>query len=56
MIESDRGQLRSLKQTFYGDEEAGFSPNKQFVYEMTENYLEVWSVAQKIEGLVCRLG
>lgn len=56
MIESDRGQLRSLKQTFYGDEEAGFSPNKQFVYEMTENYPEVWSVAQKIEGLVCRLG
>lgn len=56
MIESDRGQLRSLKQTFYGDEEAGFSPNKQFVYEMTENYPEVWSVAQKIEGLVCHLG
>lgn len=56
MIESDRGQLRSLKQTFYGDKEAGFYPNKQFVYEMTENYPEVWEVAQKIEGLVCRLG
>ena len=56
MIVSDRGQLRTLKQTFYGDEEAGFSPNKQFIFEMTENYPEVWEVAQKIEGLVCRLG
>ena len=56
MIVSDRGQLRSLKQTFYGDEEAGFLPNKQFIFEMTENYPEVWEVAQKIEGLVCRLG
>ena len=56
MIVSDRGQLRSLKQTFYGDEEAGFAPNKQFIFEMTENYPEVWAVAQKIEGLVCRLG
>ena len=56
MIVSDRGQLRSLKQTFYGDEEAGFLPNKQFIFEMTENYPEVWAVAQKIEGLVCRLG
>lgn len=56
MIVSDRGQLRSLKQTFYGDEEAGFTPNKQFIFEMTENYPEVWEVAQKIEGLVCRLG
>lgn len=56
MIVSDRGQLRTLKQTFYGDEEKGFLPNKQFVYEMTENYPEVWEIAQKIEGLVCRLG
>ena len=56
MIESDRGQLRTLKQTFYGDEDKGFAPNKQFVYEMTENYPEVWEVARKIEGLVCRLG
>jgi DNA polymerase-3 subunit alpha len=56
MVASDRGIQRSLTQTFYGDEENGFSPNKQFVYEMTENYPEVWEVAQKIEGLVCRLG
>lgn len=56
MIESDRGQQRTLSQTFYGDEENDFAPNKQFIYEMTENYPEVWEVAQKIEGLVCRLG
>ena len=56
MIVADRGQLRSLKETFYGDEEKGFNPNKQFVYEMTENYPELWEVAQKIEGLICRQG
>lgn len=56
MIVADRGMLRTLDQTFYGDEESDFAPNKQFVYEMTENYPEVWQVAKKIEGLVCRLG
>ena len=56
MIVADRGQLRTLSQTFYGDEDNGYLPNKQFVMEMTENYPEVWEVAQKIEGLVCRLG
>ena len=56
MIVADRGLTRTLSQTFYGDDDAGFAPNKQFVYEMTENYPEVWEVAQRIEGLVCRLG
>ena len=56
MIQSDRGIQRSLSQTFYGDEDEGFLPNKQFVYEMTHNYPELWEVAQKIEGLVNRLG
>lgn len=56
MIEADRGLQRTLKQTFYGDEENGFLPNKQFVFEMTENYPELWAVAQKIEGLICRMG
>ena len=56
MIVSDRGIQRTLHQTYYGDEENGFLPNKQFVFEMTNNYPEVWAVAQKIEGLVCRLG
>lgn len=56
MVEADRGMTRTLAQTFYGDKEAGFGANKQFVYEMTENYPELWEIAQKIEGLVCRLG
>ena len=56
MIVADRGQLRTLDQTFYGDTDNDWAPNKQFVYEMTENYPEVWQVAKKIEGLVCRLG
>lgn len=56
MIESDRGIQRTLDQTFYGDAESGYAPNKQFVFEMTENYPELWAVAQKIEGLVCRMG
>ena len=56
MVEADRGMQRSLRQTFYGDEENDMLPNKTFVKEMTESYPEVWEVAQKIEGLVCRLG
>ena len=56
LIVADRGQLRSLSETFYGDEEKGFHPNKQFVKEMTDNYPELWKVAQKIEGLICRQG
>jgi DNA polymerase-3 subunit alpha len=56
MIVADRGQLRSLKETFYGDEEKGIAPNKQFQIEMTQNYPEVWKVAQYIEGLICRTG
>lgn len=56
MIESDRGKTRTLAQTFYGDPENDIRPNKQFVFEMTQNYPELWEVAQKIEGLICRTG
>ena len=51
-IQADRGQLRTLKQTFYGDEENGFGASTQFRIEMEENYPEVWRVAQGIEGLI----
>lgn len=51
-IEADRGQLRSLKQTFYGDPDNGIGPSKQFRYEMENNYPELWEVAQGIEGLI----
>lgn len=51
-IEADRGQLRTLKQTFYGDPENGISASKQFRIEMEQNYPELWKVAQGIEGLI----
>lgn len=56
LIPSDRGLLRTLSQCMYGDTENDWKPIKQFVYEMTENYPEVWKVAQKIEGLICGYG
>ena len=55
LIPSERGQIWSLHDCMYGNG-ADRQPVKQFVYEMTENYPEIWTVAQKIEGLVCRLG
>ena len=51
-IQADRGQLRTLKQTFYGDPDNGISASHQFKLEMKENYPEVWEVAQRIEGLI----
>ena len=56
LIPADRGQLRTLDQCMYGDDENGYEPIKQFIYEMTENYPELWNVAHKIEGLVCGTG
>lgn len=56
MIKAERGILQTLDQTFYGDEDNGINPNKQFVMEMTDNYPELWSVARKIEGLISRTG
>ena len=56
MIEAERGQLRTLNQTFYGDAENDIKPNKQFRYEMETNYPELWEVAKNIEGLCCGVG
>lgn len=55
LIESDRGKQRSLHDTYYGNEEEGFTPNKTFQEEMNK-YPELWKVAQKIEGLACGCG
>lgn len=55
LIESDRGKQRSLKDTYYGNEEEGFSPNKTFQEEMSK-YPQLWEVAQRIEGLACGCG
>ena len=51
-IQADRGQQRSLAQTFYGDPDNGMAASKQFRIEMEENYPDVWRVAQGIEGLI----
>lgn len=56
LIPADRGKLRTLSQCMYGDEENNWPPIKQFVYEMTENYPDLWEVASKIEGLICGSG
>ena len=56
LIPADRGQLRSLSQCMYGDENNDWPPIKQFVFEMTENYPELWEVAKNIEGLICGTG
>lgn len=56
LIPADRGQLRTLDQCMYGDEEKEWPPIKQFVFEMTENYPELWNVAHNIEGLICGSG
>lgn len=55
LIPADRGMLRSLKQCYYGDESEGWAPIKPFVQAMDTNP-ELWKVAQKIEGLICRMG
>lgn len=56
LIPADRGLLRTLDQCMYGDEENDWAPIKQFVFEMTENYPELWNVAHNIEGLICGSG
>lgn len=55
-IKSDRGQTRTLKQTFYGDEENGIPADSTFQELMTNKYPEVWQVAQRIENLCCGVG
>ena len=55
LVPVDRGIARTLKQCYYGDEENGFKPVPEFVRQM-KLYPELWSVAQKIEGLVCGIG
>lgn len=53
LIVSDRGQLRTLKQMYYGDEDN--KPVKEFVIEM-DKYPELFNAALKIEGLVNGVG
>lgn len=53
LIVADRGQLRTLSQMYYGDEDN--PPVKEFVNEI-DKYPELWEAAQKIEGLVNGVG
>ena len=55
LIPSERGQLWSLRDCMYGNEEDR-QPIKQFVFEMTENYPEIWEVVQKTENLIVGMG
>lgn len=54
LIPSDRGQTRTLKQCYYGDDEEGFEPVSLFIREINQ-YPELWEVAQRIEGLTNKL-
>lgn len=53
LVVYDRGQPRTLKQMYYGDEEN--KPVPEFVKEM-EEHPDLWETAQNIEGLVCGVG
>lgn len=55
LIPADRGKVRTLHQCYYGDEENDFKPIPLFIQQMKE-YPELWEVAQKIEGLVNKVG
>lgn len=49
MIVADRGNMRTLKQTYYGDDECDPDPN--FRREM-DAHPDLWEASQKIEGLI----
>ena len=55
LIPADRGKIRTLSQCYYGDIENNFSPIPLFVKAMDDNP-ELWEVAKRIEGLVCKVG
>lgn len=56
LVPSDRGQLRTLDECYYGNKEKGFKPIPAFVDAMDNEYQELWKVAKKIEGLICGTG
>jgi len=55
LIPSERGQVYTLKQTYYGDEDNGIAPTQSFINEINK-YPKLWEVASKIEGLICGQG
>ena len=55
LITTERGQAYTLKQMYYGDDEAGIEPNQTFINEVNK-YPKLWEVASRIEGLICGMG
>lgn len=55
LVPSERGMLWSLHDCMYGNGDDR-QPVKQFVYEMTENYPEIWEVVSKTENLIVGMG
>ena len=55
LVPIDRGKVRTLHQCYYGDEEKDFNPIPQFIAAMNQ-YQDIWEVAQKVEGTICRRG
>ena len=55
LIPAERGQVYTLKQAYYGDEENGIAPTQAFINEV-DKYPQLWEVAKKIEGLICGQG
>lgn len=55
-IKAERGIQYTLSQTYYGDPENNIASNREFVNLMTNQYKEVWEVAQRIEGLCTGVG
>ena len=55
LITAERGQSYTLKQMYYGDEEAGIEPNLTFINEI-DKHTNLWEVASRIEGLICGVG
>ena len=55
LIPAERGQLWSLHDCMYGNDDDR-KPIKQFVYEMTKNYPEIWEVVSRTENLIVGMG
>ena len=54
-IKIDRGQPRTIEQTYYGDVEEGFEPSPEFKREI-DKYPGLLETAISIQGLVCGRG
>ncbi len=56
LIKEERGELQTLKQSYYGDESKNINPNKEFHRLMSTQYQELWKVASHLEGLIVGCG